>query len=255
MMGPEVYQQLHLLAKSLTYGDVLDIGVGQGATTIAYALGMNHGKVIALDQFFQVRSANPHRFTLKDHPSDAVELNVQVFTAHLVRYGVANRVTTLVGTTDAMADSVPKSELGILSIDVDGHIDRDLSHFYDRVCEGGMIVIDDYWNGVNRLGRKAVSSRSANTPSQIEDFIQSLDVAKRRLLLGKHLLTYRLATYFLANGLFTLEQVVGKSTAIFRKTSKKPYDSYSLLGVHEIEQSIINDFRDLCTGTLEFPFP
>jgi len=226
-MEPDTYVELYRLASSVPRGDILDVGVGQGATTIAYALGLRHGRVYAVDQFLQKRSG-PHRYSSQSNPEDAVERNVEVFRSHLRQYGVADRVTEIVGTTDEVADKVPSRSLGLLSIDVDGHIDRDLGHFYDIVLPSGHIVIDDYRDSVNSHGRKLIERFKGRPESDVKAFVESAGWHQRRRLLGKHILTFRLANVIAQLGAIELHRVIGRSTAVFRKTSEEHWEKFDL---------------------------
>lgn len=254
MMPLEVYEHLYRLAKELDEGDILDLGVGQGATTIAYAHGLRKGgklgKVVAVDQFFQHEAPRPHRHTLQTNPHDAVEWNVRVFEEHLQRFGVASRVEVLVGTTDEIdSNKIPSHRVRLLSIDVDGHIDRDLANYYDLIVSYGVIVIDDYKNSVDRNGRRQVAHWSGVPKEDVLRHAHSLERRKARRLLGKQLLTYRLANHLQALGILRLERVVGNSTAVFRKTSPARFADFDLSGIQEIELSIVEDFIAATQGT------
>ena len=59
---------------------------------------------------------------------------------------------------DVAARGVPTDEIGLLSIDADGHIDRHLAHFFDLVLPDGIIVLDDYRDYVDSQGRKTIEA-------------------------------------------------------------------------------------------------
>ena len=245
MMEPDTYVELHKLAKTVRRGDILDVGVGQGATTIAYALGLRRGRVYALDQFLQQRTG-PHRYSSESNPEDAVMRNVEQFRSHLREYGVADRVTEVVGTTDEAAGKVPSRSLGLLSIDVDGHIDRDLGYFYDIVLPSGYIIIDDYHDSINRHGRKLIKEFRGRQESEVRVFVNSVNWHQRRRLLGKHLLTFRLANLIVQLGAMKLDRIIGRSTAVFRKTSHERWSTFNLAHVATVESSIVDDFIERC---------
>lgn len=245
MMPAETYLALYSLAKDEIVDNVIDVGVGRGMTTIAYALGLlckNHGgRVVAIDQFFQVR-VGPHPYSKSSHPENCVDLNVNEFKDNLERYEVSPLVDYYVGSTSDVHADLPKElTFGLLSIDVDGHIDRELGYFYDRVKTGGYIVIDDYADIVDKRGRERIERMRGDGESSIREKIQLMEQSRSRLLLGKHLLTKRLADYFVEIGMLERVEVYGK-TAVFRKASSRQFSSFDLAGVNAIESDLIESF-------------
>lgn len=250
MLEPSTYRVLHELAQGLCDGDILDIGVGQGATTIAYATGLQNsgqnGQIHVVDQFFQ-HKRGPHRYSLASNPEDAVERNVAVFLNHLEQYGVSKRVNVFIGTTNQAGKAkLPIDRLGLLSIDVDGNIDRDLGLFGDLVSPGGLIVIDDYHNSVNHHGRSNIAHQHGKSESDIREWAEALHISKRRQLLGKHLLTFRLADAYAEAGFMRLEKVVGRSTGVFiRSGQTAAFNEFHPM----VDCSIVNDFVSFCVAS------
>lgn len=247
MMKAENYLELYRIALHAT-GNVIDIGTGQGATTIAYALGLRdsgrEAQVHAIDQFFQV-ARGPHRYNKLDYPDDCVERNVSVYNDHLRRIGVADLVITHVGTTDEVAARFPDIRCGVLSIDVDGHIDRDLGHFYDLVVPGGTIVIDDCKDTIVSTGRENIAKMAGKAESEIRAWIGRQSTWNTRRLLGKHLLAFRVAESLVADGFLQPQQVIG-NTAVFSKASDQPFARFDMSRMEDVERSIVEDFSKKC---------
>jgi predicted O-methyltransferase YrrM len=247
MMEPDTYVELYELARNIEQGNILDVGVGQGATTIAFALGLRFGHVYAVDQFVQTRTG-PHRYSAKSNPLDAVRRNVAVFRSHLDEYGVGDRVSVFVGTTDEVAHQVTCRRVEILSIDVDGHIDRDLGHFYDMVKPDGYIVIDDYRDAINGHAKRLIEAMKGKPATEVGAYVSKATWHQRRRLLGKHLLTFRLANCIAGLGAMELVRVIGRSTAVFRKATSRPWQSLDLSCIDAVELSIVNEFADRCSS-------
>jgi hypothetical protein len=251
LMHPAVYFAFYNLALRGN-SNVIDVGVGRGGTSIAFALGIKESGrasiVHAIDQFSQ-HSRGPHRYSLATHPQDCAALNLAEFRANVERYEVSHLVQPWVGTTDAVAPHLPVHlKADLLSIDVDGMIDRDLDHFYDFVQPGGRIVLDDYSDTIVSTGRMQVAKMRGQPESQIRAWIAEGGSFKARRLLGKHLLTYRLAKYFESIGAIILERTLGPQgkTAVFRKPTNAPFSSFDLSGIPDIEADIVTRFLSLC---------
>lgn len=250
MLEAETYHALHHLVRETT-NDVLDIGVGRGPTTVAYALAVakrersSDSRIVVVDQFYQ-RRVGPHRYNRETNPNDAVALNVAEFEANLVHYGVRDRVDVYVGTTTEARPRIDTGRrFGVLSIDADGHIDRDLAYFYDQVEPGGLIIIDDYKNIVDRQGNERLGRMRGQTERDIRSWVENRDPAQARLLLGKHLLIYRIANLLEREGMLSREATHG-TTAVFRKPGARPFDSLDASQIRDIERQIADEYIAAC---------
>jgi methyltransferase family protein len=251
LMPGAVYSELYKLALAGKC-DVIDVGVGRGATSIAFALGIQESGrasvVHAIDQFSQ-HSRGPHRYCRATNPHDCDALNLVEFRANVDKYGVSHLVRPRLGTTDAIAPKLsPDLRADLLSIDVDGMIDRDLAYFYDFVEPGGIIVLDDYSDFIDGPSASRAAHIRVQSEAEIRAWIDKDRAFNARRLLGKKLLTYRLANYFAFVGAMTFERTIGPhgTTAVFRKATDRPFSSFSLSGIPRIEQGIIEDFIADC---------
>lgn len=122
--------------------DVIEVGVGGAAGTVSMAWALQDtdrsSKVIAVE-----RMVGGSRAAVGD-----LDANVELVTATLERFGVAEQVELLIhdldlSTGSAVLDRVASEQIGGFVHDADGRIDRDFQLFWKSVVPGGMIVIDD----------------------------------------------------------------------------------------------------------------
>lgn len=222
MLRAGIYRRMYKLSLEQGHSDVIDIGVGRGASSIAFALGILHGgradRVHVIDQFTQVRSG-PHLHSESTHPVGCREANTEVFLGNVRRYGVEEALRVYPGTTDEVAGHLDADlEADILSIDADGNIDRDLGYFFDRVSLGGWVIIDDCADMVNRNGQAALARYAGRDPEALREDVETMPAAERRQLLGKHLLSHELAGVMERAGALVRKQTAGR-TAFFVKTT------------------------------------
>jgi hypothetical protein len=125
---------------------------------------------------------------------------------------VSHLVRPRLGTTDAIAPKLsPDLRADLLSIDVDGMIDRDLAYFYDFVEPGGIIVLDDYSDFIDGPSASRAAHIRVQSEAEIRAWIDKDRAFNARRLLGKKLLTYRLANYFAFVGAMTFERTIGRT--------------------------------------------
>lgn len=252
-MPPEAYFEYYKISRDRSLSNIVDIGVGRGATSISFALGIRDSgrldnKVYAVDQFFQ-RSRGPFQYSLKTNPDDCIDLNVAEYHKNLRLYGVNDLVETLVGDAVESSLNLPKDfRCDVLTIDAAGHIDQMFSRYYDFVDPGGIIILDDCKNILISRVRERIERVRGKSTHEIHTRINGMDNNARRLLLGKHKLTYYLASYFEKIGALKMESSIGKTTKIFRKIYKGKYSSLDLSGIERIDDGIVDEYVSLCVG-------
>jgi hypothetical protein len=249
MLPAEVYEEYYRIARYRSHTSILELGTGQGAGTVAFALGIKDSgrsaRVIAIDQFSQ-NVQGPHPASRSTHGEDTVPLNLRAFEEGLRKYRVHDCVDIHVGKT-VDVDLNPEScgEVDVLAIDVDGMLDRDLGLFYGRISGEGLLILDDYADTINAHGKRALDRYRKLDQDRAATEIGRLSSFHRRRLLGKHLLTYRLVGRFEALGLLSKERVIG-STLFCRKPREASFpDSWTTAEGDAIEQSIVDDFLRL----------
>lgn len=224
MLSARVYDALYRAALEAPPGDLLDVGTGRGASAVALGLairdGGRAGRVICIDQFYQHEAREPHRYTLASHGERAVALNVALFRENLARFGVADRVEVVPGRTTEAGDRVPDGA-GLLFLDVDGCIDRDLAVFWPRLRPGAALVIDDYEDAVDAHGRERLARYAGMSAEARRALLAGLDDFERGRLLGKQVLVTRLVDHFVAAGVLERGRVI-ETTFFGRKPERAP---------------------------------
>jgi predicted O-methyltransferase YrrM len=185
-----VYRRLHDSAGASGGGTFVEIGTSQGAATLALALGAAAAGVdfhiITVDGF--ITGSRPRAATVGEKAA--------IVRRGFERFGVSNRIDLVVGSTDEMIAIADPRDIGLLMLDADGCIDRDLAALWDRMRPGCTIVIDDL-DGQNYL-----------------------ELPGRRLRIDqKHRLTHLLIDAYSSAGLLVPEGATGQ-TGWFRKGEK-----------------------------------
>ena len=259
MQSLSVYNKYYAYAKSIHQGNIFDLGTGQGGSTISLALGLmdnpnvQRKQVYACDQFFQYRQG-PHRFSLSDNPDGCVQKNILTMQGHLRAFGVEDIVTIVPGALKSFpVDAKGDRDIGLIALDTDGYIDRDFGIFFDNVVHQGIMIIDDYAQSVNRNGHNNLAKVQGKSGYEIQSYVNTM---KDKLnggprILGKHLLTYRLATFFESLGLIEPIEVV-RNTLFARKVTEKTFQDLCDHGVlEEIKFGIQKDFVRIAEGKMK----
>lgn len=151
MLTVPIYEQLYDLAKTVpAEHSIVELGAGHGAGAAALAWGRldsgHGGTVVTVD-----RMSGGSRDRFGDR-----EANIRMAHAALAKLGVSNLVRPLWYTAEEFYESRDIPEvIGMLFIDMDGYIDRDLGALWARMTDNCTVVIDDFESlvRVERKGR------------------------------------------------------------------------------------------------------
>jgi len=153
MLSPDVYREIHDVAADVHSG------------TMALAAQDNGLRVATVEKIF---GGSRERF-------GGVEENLEIIRRNFGAFGVQDVIDLHIGSVEEVhADIDVDTGIGMLMLDADGAIDRDLGIFYRYLKPGAPVVIDDYAD-IGRVFRKKG--------------------AECRIDL-KHRLTYRLVNHF-----------------------------------------------------------
>lgn len=189
MLPATVYRRLYELARDLPAGcDVIEIGAGSGAGTVAMAWGLSgtteHAGVIAIDRCY---GGSRMRY-------GGFRENYTRLLANLNNYGVTNTVRLL--AIDLNEHSYVKvlakigaRRVGLVVLDADGRLDRDLPILWPYFSCGARIVIDD-----------CVERSSYHPVSELYPVGGA-----------KFTLTARIVSYLIREGWLEIVQTVGKT--------------------------------------------
>lgn len=137
MLPPPVYERLFQLAGRVEHGPIVEIGTAQGAAAIVLARG--------------ARAAGRSTAVLTSDPFDrgsrlgvgSVACNLALVKQGLAEFGVADRVQVVAGTAADLIAQADPQRIGLVLIDADGAIDRDLALLFDRLAPDAVVAIDD----------------------------------------------------------------------------------------------------------------
>ena len=162
MLHADVLALIYHFSK-ICVGDILEIGPYLGGSTIAAALGVRdsgQGKiVVTIEPGGRCdHSRLPTRNILKD------------LRRNLARSGVADLITLIEGhswkdeTVVAVRQRLQPGRVGLLIIDADGNVKRDLDQYRDLLGGGCWVVIDDYY-------MPGLESKDIFTRPQVNDLV------------------------------------------------------------------------------------
>ncbi|WP_158234115.1 class I SAM-dependent methyltransferase [Oceaniglobus indicus] len=216
LMSRPVYDALFDAVARETPDHILEIGTAHGAGTIAMALGAESRGAATRIQTVDTLEA------LADIPSSRADYgdakaNEDIVRGNFDRAGVASRISLFVGRSDVFAASQSPGDpmIGMLVLDADGRIDRDLLLFHARMTRNCLIVVDDIDGDVG-----ASFTRGG----------LSLDL--------KHVISEKLTSSLVAHGYLKLEKRVW-NTSFFRAVDPQDWDE------DEIRALAIACYREL----------
>jgi precorrin-6B methylase 2 len=179
MLDSQVYRRLHDEILTLPDLDVVEIGAASGTGSIAIAWALREAsrksKLVVVEKC--------ERGSRDD--TGGYEANLSVMEKNWARFGVTDHIRLFphqisLKNGHEVLDLVKSGDIAAFMHDADGRIDRDFFHFWPRLIDGGLIVVDD-----------------------VEDAFQEKRESNGELLvLGKRVLTWRLLHRFQEWGLF-----------------------------------------------------
>src|SRR5688500_5941281 len=167
MLPLPVYRRIHETAAACGGGTIVEIGIAQGAATIAMALGAKRA-----GRPFRIVTADPFAIGTRTNVG-SVEDNLELVRRGFVAFGVADAIEIVVGTVDDLVARADPRDISLLMIDADGRIDRELALLHDRLAPACPIIIDDVDGAIylHRIGRRiSVDQKHRITQLLIERF-------------------------------------------------------------------------------------
>jgi predicted O-methyltransferase YrrM len=160
MLHPDVLQLVYHLAYIIS-GAVLEIGAFRGGSTVAAALGVRDAGIPR--KVLTIEPGGP----LRRHPLATRDI-LRSLKRNLARQGLAQSVTIFQGRSQEQRiiaevfETLGSDQLGLLIIDADGGVKRDLECFGQKLMDGCWIVIDDYGGPADK---------GAPTKSQVDELV------------------------------------------------------------------------------------
>ena len=227
---------MYFYAQSAPAGHVIDIGPAQGGSTIAYALGLRDSnkpfKVFSIE-----KGVGSDALATKDQG-----LNEHVLRKKILKYGVAKNTEVIMKPShEAFASGEVATPIGILSIDADGALDRDFNLFYNNLAAGGVVVLDDVEDMVNRHGQTLLEM----TGMELDEYCKSKNCTDLAQLtpLGKEYITYRFVKYLEEQGLIKIEAISGRNTVFAKKpNAAQRFEPEHYQAMQALRQQIKEEF-------------
>lgn len=185
MMPPSVYERIYEEALKAPTTTFVEVGTRYAAATVALALGLKDsgrpGRIYTFDNFAS-----------SFHAELGMEENEHIVRRNLAFFGVEDLVEITVGPVEETSRVVPASaDIGIMLLDADGALDRDVGIFYDRMVPGGTMIIDDIGDKV-RVKRLKLGYYRMNQKMRLAYNLLQLLIEKKLISPGE--ITH--ATYF-----------------------------------------------------------
>ncbi len=143
MISLPVYERIYQEVLLLEDADFLEIGGAAGAGTISIAWAMrDSGKKSNVVVVEKCEGGSRDRYGNRQSNLERYQNNMKMFSVsdrvklfpHFLTFENGNQVAKLIQT----------ERLSGMMLDADGRIHRDFSLFWDRLVDGGLIIIDDY---------------------------------------------------------------------------------------------------------------
>lgn len=138
MLPPAVYQRIYQTALQNDAPVFLEIGTFFAATTVCLARAVKDaGKNTKIYTIEKVAERIKHNI-------GGTNENLERIRANLAYFEVDDVVEVLMGSSEDCAPQVPQdAPIGLMFVDADGRLDRDMRLFYDRLAPDADIMFDD----------------------------------------------------------------------------------------------------------------
>lgn len=192
MLPIAVYREIYKEAAEVRDGTLaIEVGAAHGAATIAMSLGANlaSSSIEKIVAFETLLGGSREQY-------GCAEVNKQILLNNLRKYRCSNAHVIFDTAEDGFRELGGNNlDIGLLLLDADGAIDREMALFYDHLRVGAPVIIDDY-----------------------DDVVHCAKAGKGRMSINaKHKITKCLVDYYVAEGYLAEVQVI-RNTWFGRKT-------------------------------------
>lgn len=143
MLKPQVYQKYYNVVRALPDLDIVEVGAGGGASSIAFAWGMqdagHDSRLIVVEKCEGGSRAEYGGY----------DDNYDLLTGNFSQFGVADQIRLFphyltMDNKDEVLALVQTRQIAGLIHDADGRIDRDFAIFWPLLIRHGLIIVDDF---------------------------------------------------------------------------------------------------------------
>lgn len=234
----DVYKEMYEAALSLTDEIIIDIGPAQGASTICFAMAAKKNlkiETICSIDVFKGSDALKYKYS--------IENNKKVIKNNLKEFECENRVDLYEACNVSDARNKYKNmKIGLIFIDADGNIDRDLLFWHKLFSENCIFVIDDVRNTVNTHSRNVYLKIQSN--EHLYKLMEKKGIANivDYPLLGKQYTTWALVEYLIKNDYITLKKMKGET--LFAQVGTRVWEEDTMKEeMKEIREKIYEKFE------------
>lgn len=214
-LGANVYREIWSSARRAPAGFFVDIGPGQGGSTISLGLAAKKrsdgSRVLTFDRF-----AGSAAMLHGDH----VEQNVHQLRRNLRRFRVEEWVKIHVVPKHTPETIIQDGRsISVLFIDADGALDRDFLALYKWLAPGASVIVDDFDPRVNKQGKKLLGY----SDDELQRLLERKGASSLEMLLpfGKHHTTWLFVTILLKHELLFVDKLIG-NTVFLRVPDPRP---------------------------------
>ena len=196
MMPTAVYERIYATAAALGGRDIVEVGTGHGAGAISAALGLLDGGMGG--RVYTVDRLEGGSRAIYGSRVD----NQRIIDTLLASFEVEDVVTVVVAQAADIPDLLPPDlDIGLVILDADGRVDRDLLALWSRLSPRAAVVIDDYED-------RGLARRTGWARVVVE---------------AKFRMTYEITNKLVAVGLLEPDVQISK-TLFMRRTDKHLFD-------------------------------
>lgn len=197
-----IYKEMYQISCNLMDEIIVDIGPAQGASTICFALAAKKSKhiksIISIDMF---KNSEALRY------KNSVENNKMVLEDNLSYYKCGEKVELYEANDVKKAkEKLTVQKIGLIFIDADGNIDRDLLFWHKYFSDNCILIIDDVSNVLNTHAKNVYLK--VQSYEQLQKLIARKGIADiiDYPILGKQYTTWALVAYLIKNKYIVIEK-------------------------------------------------
>ena len=244
-LDKSIYERIYKYAKENDKdGIVLEIGPGQGASTICFAMAMQENKhilkIVSIDKFYGSAALKY---------VDNIEENINVIKNNIDYFNLTPYIEFI--PFDKVKEDC-SDNISLLFIDADGAIDRDFRRYFNNITSEGIIIIDDYEKGLNLQARTRFLKM--HTIKSVNSFLYHNNIKKieEYSFLGKQYLTYSIVNYLVDRGFIEIVENLNGTIFCKKKDNASIYSIDNEIEIYQLrkkQSELYLIFRNMIADT------
>ena len=247
LMSPENYRDLYRYARSVSEGEILEIGPARGASTIALALAAKRNKDIK-----QIVCVDTFRESWSLKTWDNMEENIRDLKEHLSAFECRDLVHIMVAGHEDVG-LIEQFPISMMFIDADGALDRDFPKYYHMLSPGALVVVDDCKSTLNTHAKsRNTRERTGFTDDLLED---AEDFLNRPAPLGKEYITFAFIQYLIHKGYFSVRSYRDQTITLQKTGDYEDILPEDQTGLRIIRKQMQYELIEIRRKTMELAHP